>query len=362
MPTAEKVNITGTNEDDRVKIEALSTQLPKWKECDYIKKRRQEKQYWDHIKYVATGIVLKGYKPSAWKDNDDYDDDDKKMPPLVNRNTIKNPYLNQARAKVETRGDKDEAYVKTHGRRVSSTAYIPNDNPNAIYVIGFHPVGINSESVSLPSQTTWSRNSTPQSTIESIVPRESKKSAENNQPAVIEHAVDSTEPYSTQDMQTPPRTLRTTQPTSSDSSTLFPSPDSANAPVFSYKQPPTPYPFNFVQKINDAILRGTATTPVKQVIQFEGNSKTVLAYYDFTPMTKEEAESTFDIQISDNPIKKKRPAEGQSEYEPLRKKLLVTKTVWNSAGPAYHVHDQETHDNTCPDYCPYHSDNPDIVH
>ena len=256
-------------------------------------RRVKEKEYWDHIKQVATGIVnKKGYTPlqitnlqteitnlgslrtpdttaTNRPSHRPFPDAETPLPPNPTVETIPSP--NHAEEKVPNSG----YYIQGFNPGTQSSVYYKCTD-KAATVLKNTP----------DFQPTKKTSPTNQTTLAPLPPNNSGDDIPMAQQTPPESQVTS-----------PSGTIPSpkTQQDSPDEE-LFPCETPPN-PNMNPKKPPTPYPHSIIKRFNEAVLAANTCQKAQEMIDYRDNTKTITTIYQYKPLTKEELERTLDITI-----------------------------------------------------------------
>ena len=178
--------------------------------------------------------------------------------------------------------------------------YVPNNNPYALYVIGFNP-GIQSEH---PAGKSKKPDPSPQPPVlftptqapvplpESQLTQQGEINDEYGRTPDLTQYVEIDGVLIKNGKADSPSNINTP----SDSSLFAPTPLEKPMP---YKKPSTPYPYDMIRAINDAIIHSPQPEIVQKTVYQTDSFKNMVSYYTYTPMTKSDIEKQFNITIED---------------------------------------------------------------
>lgn len=317
-----------------------------WNEKEYIRKRREEPQYWDHQKMVATGVVCKVFPNLAtqFKDNlqkqlhtplsafkeaydesfpstlpnpnqDANDDNDKKRKAVdlvtdePNTDKKKPYYKNKDKKNPFNRETFLPPDLSPYGKSMGKNAYVPFDNPNAVYVNHFHPKGQNICSPDAKTNEPFPRASSKKDDTKSQTTNASHGGQLNTSREILTQlSVDSQEGKDNSSFESPDTHQQKNSTDEKSGTTTLQSTHAStterNHPELRSTQ--SSFPYSVVAKFNCAMMNGKRKKEINKHIKTTDGTKTIRTVYEFQPYTKEELERVLNISIENDTSAKQR--------------------------------------------------------
>jgi hypothetical protein len=343
--------------DEEVNDIRQAEKQSKWNEKQYIRERRKQKEYWEHVKGVAQGLVRKQFpniatqfgnselktqletplsffKNPASKDStpgttralsaegkiptsaaeytqienrkhkltgdgENPEQEEKRRRYYISKDA-KNPYNRETYLPPEIRHIYGTpGHKHNYGTPVSDQEYVPFDRPSALYVHKFHP----SAEIFGPVEDKPDEVPQPSSEFKANVPVEktpTKSSMRQSSNEIRDSDMTGNNDESFSSMPAANQNERSPERDAQAEVLALPVTNN-NAPEQSEQL--VLFPYSIVDRINKVFMTSNRKREVQKQIKIVEGVTSVFTVHEYLPYSKEELEFELGISIADNPVK-----------------------------------------------------------